>query len=66
MGTATLAVKYKYFRDMSKSWAEMFNEAAEFAASIGPERLINISHSHTGFEGVIAVWYWGEPSDANA
>jgi hypothetical protein len=43
----------------------MFQETADFASAIGPERLIGISHSHgggnetwgAGGSGVVTVWY---------
>jgi hypothetical protein len=62
MTTATLVVKSKFFKSL-KAWDDLFAEASEFASKVGRERLINISHSHTGFEGVVAVWYWGETGD---
>jgi hypothetical protein len=43
-----------------KSWDSLFAEAATFAASIGPERLISISHSEDQNKGVVAVWYWSD------
>jgi hypothetical protein len=39
------------------SWATLFTEAADFA-ELGPERLISISHSADGGNGVVTVWYW--------
>ena len=63
MTSQTLVVKHKYFKSL-RPWDELLGEAGEFATKIGRERLISISHSHTGFEGVVAVWYWGEPGDA--
>ena len=61
---AALTVKYKYFRKTLATWDDMFTEAAEFAAQIGPDRLIGISQSHSHYEGVVAVWYWDEPGSA--
>ncbi|MCP4900664.1 MAG: hypothetical protein GY906_27185 [bacterium] len=51
-------VTYRMFRSTLKSWDELFDEAAEFASSLGPGRLISISHSEDGNDGVVAVWYW--------
>lgn len=59
--TPTLTVKYKYFKQTLSTWDDMFTEAAAFAASIGRERLINISHSHSHYEGVVTIWYWDQP-----
>ena len=56
----TATVKYKYFKRTLATWEDMFAEAAEFAARIGRERLIGISHSQTHYEGVVAVWYWAD------
>ncbi|MGB1252205.1 MAG: hypothetical protein ACPG8W_16415 [Candidatus Promineifilaceae bacterium] len=42
------------------SWEELLYNANEFATSIGPNRLINISHSEDSNEGVVIVWYWSE------
>lgn len=54
------AVKFKMFRDSNKTWNEMFTEAAEFASTVGPDRLINIAHSvDSVVDGVVVVWYWG-------
>jgi hypothetical protein len=65
MSATALTVNYKYFWAMSKTWDDMFTEAAAFAASVGRERLISISHSQDGIKGVIAVWYWGEPESTD-
>jgi hypothetical protein len=53
-------VKFEVFRGTFKSWEALFQEAAEFASKIGPERLITIGHSEDEQDGVIAVWYWTE------
>ena len=65
MSEPRLIVKYRDFRGGSlATWDELFEEAAEFATSIGPERLVSISHSADRTEGVVTVWYWGEPDAA--
>ncbi len=51
-------VEFRMFRGVMASWATLFEEAAEFAAQVGPERLISISHSEDQNEGVVVVWYW--------
>ena len=53
-------VRFEVFRGTFKSWETLFQEAAEFASKIGPERLITIGHSEDEQDGVIAVWYWSE------
>ena len=40
----------------------LFQEAADFASSLPPERLINISNGYDT-EGVVTVWYWGDDRD---
>jgi hypothetical protein len=62
MSTATLIVKYKHFHGEFRTWDAVFAKAAEFAAHIGRERLIGISHSNA----VVAVWYWAEPGEVDA
>lgn len=49
---------YRIFRGTWTSWEELFREAAEFANSLGPERVVSISHSEDNNDGVVAVWYW--------
>ena len=51
-------VGYRFFRSSMKSWESLFDDAAAFAAELGPERLISISHSEDKNEGVVTVWYW--------
>ncbi len=51
-------VGFRYFRGTLASWDDLFDEAAEFATTIGRERLINISHSEDANEGVVTVWFW--------
>jgi hypothetical protein len=51
-------VSYKMFRGMMASWDELFGNAARFATELGETRVINISHSCAGSDGVVTVWYW--------
>jgi hypothetical protein len=53
-------VKHKSFADGGTA-ESLFARAAEFATRIGPDRVINISHSEDTNVGVVAVWYRGEP-----
>lgn len=53
-----MEVRFEIFRGTFKSWDELFQQAAEFASHIGPDRLIGISHSCDNNDGVVTVWYW--------
>jgi hypothetical protein len=55
-----MTVRFKMFRGTIASWEQLFAEAAEFATTLGSERLIAISHSEDQQDGVVAVWYWAE------
>jgi hypothetical protein len=59
-GPAMKAVKFEVFRGVLSSWQTLFQQAAEFASGIGPERLITISHSEDQNDGVVTVWYWSK------
>jgi hypothetical protein len=61
-----LVVQYEVFRSSFETWDSLFAKAAERATKIGRERLIGISHSEDKEDGVVAVWYWGEPGSADA
>lgn len=53
-----MKVRFKTFRGSWASWDELFQDAADFATELGKERLISISHSEDGNDGVVTVWYW--------
>lgn len=56
-----MRVEFKVFRGTFTSWETLFGQAAEFAETLGQDRLINISHAVTRHhEGVVTVWYWSE------
>ena len=57
------AVRFEIFRGTLRTWPELFEQASAFATTLGPERLISISHSEDQQDGVIAVWYWEEARD---
>jgi hypothetical protein len=59
-----MKVCYQGFVSAFRSWGSLFAEAAEFASQIGPQRLINISHSEDRNEGVMVVWFWGEEGES--
>lgn len=56
---------YRIFRGTLATWDQLFQEAADFANRLGPERVLGISHSEDRDDGVVAVWYWttDEPQD---
>lgn len=41
-------------------------DSKDFRDSIGPERLVSISHSADRTAGAVTVWYWGDPDDVSA
>jgi len=55
----SIVVRYKHFAGPGP-WDSLFEKAAEFATRIGPDRVINISHSEDMSVGVVAVWYRAE------
>ena len=61
MGNANLIVRFELFRGTFTTWESLFAKAAAFASKVGAERLIGIFHSNDHSDGVITVWYWGDP-----
>jgi hypothetical protein len=51
-------VRFEMFRGALITWSQLFRQAADFASGLGPDRVINISHSADHNEGVVTVWYW--------
>ena len=51
-------VQFRMFRGVLSSWESLFSEAAAFATQAGPAKLISISQSADGYDGVVTVWYW--------
>ena len=62
-GDDALRVAFKIFRSAHKRWPELFAEAANYATQVGRERLITISHSSDGGDGVVTVWFWADWTD---
>ena len=62
MAMTRSTVRVEMFRGTIASWEQLFAEAAEFATTVGKDRLITISHSEDQQDGVVAVWYWADPS----
>jgi len=52
------SVQFKKFRGTLTTWNSLFTQAAQFASTVGPEKLITISHSSDGMDGVVTVWFW--------
>jgi hypothetical protein len=51
-------VRFRIFRSSFSSWESLFQEAADFAGTLAPDRLINISHDcDPAREGTVCVWY---------
>jgi len=61
-----LVVRFEHFRGTLATWDELFAQAAEFATRVGAEHLICVSHSADKSNGVVTVWYWGEPTEPDA
>lgn len=55
-----MTVEFETFRGTWATWETLFQNAARFASSLGPERLISISHSEDENDGVVTVWYWSD------
>jgi len=55
-----MQVKFKMYRGTLTTWDELFKEAARYATDLGEIRVINISHSCAGTDGVVTVWYWSD------
>src|SRR5438270_2489866 len=63
-GSPFMRVRFRTFVSSWSSWDELFGQAAAFATELGPQRLINISHSCDQKQGVVSVWYWDEDEEA--
>ncbi len=53
-----MKVAHRHFRGTLVTWETLFDEAAEFASTLSPERIITISHSSDHSDGIVTVWYW--------
>jgi hypothetical protein len=53
-----MRVRYEQFRGTFATWDDLFTKAARFATELGDTKVINISHSCSGADGVVTVWYW--------
>ncbi|MFN0020976.1 MAG: hypothetical protein ACKVP0_22180 [Pirellulaceae bacterium] len=53
-----MQARFRIFKSGTSPWKTIFSAAASFATTLGPERLIGISHSHEQNLGLVTVWYW--------
>lgn len=56
-----MQVAFRVFRSKGFSDTQVEStakEAAEFASSLGPEKLVNVSHVLDGHIHILTVWYW--------
>ena len=51
-------VKYEMIKGPSIDRATLLSRAAQVATRLGDRNVINISHSVSGHEDVIVIWYW--------
>jgi hypothetical protein len=58
-------VAYRKFRGTFATWDDLFTEATAFASEVGPERVVNISHSADSGDGVVVVWYLTTDDNSN-
>jgi hypothetical protein len=42
----------------------MFQNAADFASQLPKGRVINISYSANGNQGIVCIWYWADDEPA--
>ncbi len=68
VGIPQVRAAFRTFRGTLVSWTALFTDAAAFATSLGPDRVISISHSSAKNDGVVTVWYWddGDPLRDNS
>ena len=48
---------HRKFRGTLATWEQLFSEAEAFANEVGPDRIVNLSHSADRGDGVVVVWY---------
>jgi hypothetical protein len=64
-----IQARCKLFKSSYDSWETMARQVAEFLTTLGPGKVIGVSHSQESQHGVIAVWYWelddaGQPAES--
>jgi hypothetical protein len=63
MDNPAIRARFMLFKSLSDPWDVMAQKVADFLTTLGPGRVIGVSHSQESSLGVIAVWYW-EVDDA--
>ena len=53
-----MRVVFRKFSSRTISWDAIFQDACDFATALPEGRLISISHSEDGNDGVVVVWYY--------
>ena len=53
-----MTMHFEVFRSRISTWDKLFEEASNFATSVGKERLVTITTSADQGEGIVVVWYW--------
>ena len=53
-----MTLQFEVFRATLSTWNRLFEDASKFATGIGKERLVTITASADGGNGIVAVWYW--------
>jgi len=61
-----IQARYKLFKSLTDPWETMSQQVAEFLTTLGPGKVIGVSHSHENNLGVIAVWYWEVEGEGKA
>ena len=63
-GQTKATIAFKVFRGSGETtWDKLLTSAAEFATTLGTDRLVNISHSSDSGSGTVVVWYIKEAMD---
>ena len=52
-----MQLRHRHFRGTWVSWADLFDQAADFATACGSKSLFSISHSADESNGTVTVWY---------
>jgi len=53
-----IRASYKVFKSSFDSWEKMAHQVTEFLTTLGPGKVIGVSHSQENQHGVMIVWYW--------
>jgi hypothetical protein len=69
MAGMAIKARFKLFKSHRDSWEKMSQQVADFLTTLGPGKVIGVSHSQESQLGVIIVWYWelddaGQPAES--